>query len=204
MTPYLASAGWYAQWLRGMSAGMTDMEAQSVASKACCLKGKDFARCRIVGNGTEMMLSIPVEGGASRLKRLSGATAGNQANILISEHGNWRHAHIGALQAAYGRTPYFPHLMPTLEKAYYSGEKSLEALNEIMHKAVVKMMFGDDTPANLLNAVNGNKHFLDRGKELALSVSPDISVVDLLMHHGRESLLPLLYPSPLSTLNSQL
>lgn len=200
MTPYLASAGWYAQWLRGISAGMTDMDAQSVASKACCLKGKDFARCRIVGNGAEMMLSIPVEGGASRLKRLTENSDSDKANIAMSEHGNWRHAHMGALQAVYGRTPYFPHIMPMLEEVYNSVEKSLEIFNDMIHKVIVDIIFGADSPADIFDSIKRDKRFFDRGRELELNVSPDISVVALLMQHGKESLLPLLSPS---TLNSQ-
>lgn len=178
---------------------MPDSDSRAAASKTCCLRGKDFARCRIVGNGEEMMLSIPVEGGASRLKRLPSNTDRDKANIAISEHGNWRHAHIGALQAAYGRTPYFPHLMPILEEIYNSGEKSLATFNEMIHKAIAEMIFGADTPADIFDSINGNKHFFDRGKELVLNVSSDISVVALLMNHGKESLLPLFSPS---TLNS--
>ncbi len=73
--------------------------------------GKDRARCLISGN---RLLSIPVEGGASILRNPDISIE----RIRISDHGRWRQEHLGAWNAAYGKTPFFIHLFPLLEEAY--------------------------------------------------------------------------------------
>lgn len=37
---------------------------------------------------------------------------------MVSDHGRWRRAHLNALQTAYGRTPYYPYLMPEIAGLY--------------------------------------------------------------------------------------
>lgn len=54
-------------------------------------------------------------GGASVLKRRG-------ADPVLSEHGKWRREHLGAWNAAYGRTPFFPYLMPQIEEVYRRSE----------------------------------------------------------------------------------
>ena len=197
MTPYLASVSWYAHWLKARLDGLSGDEASIEANKGTNVSSKDFARCRIKGQSNPTLLTLPVEGGSSRLKRTSGIP-----RLKLSEHGNWRHSHMGALNAAYGRSPYFQHFMPILADVYNSGESSLKDFNERIHSAVVEMLFGDmdqtTAPLSIRDAAK------ERGKEIASGINPDISVIDLLMTHGRESLLPLLSlsTSKLLTLNS--
>ena len=198
MTPYLASVSWYAQWLGARLDGLSGDEAVSVANKATTVSGKDFVRCRIKGQSAPTLLTLPVEGGSSRLKRTSGIP-----RLSLSEHGNWRHSHMGALNAAYGRSPYFQHFMPMLEKVYASGEKSLEGFNGLVHLALVGMLFGDTSPEAVMQSVRiypPQGRAGERGKEIACGLNPGISVIDLLMTHGRESLLPLLSLNSHSTL----
>lgn len=196
--PYLASIAWYALWLNAIINGASTDEAIRIANLKGNISGKDFTRCRIKGTSSETFLSIPVEGGASRLKRTS-----NIPYIDISEHGNWRHTHMGAINAAYGRTPYYLYHMPMLESVYKSGERSLKKFNEMMHSAVICMLFGDGNPDEILRTCKSMclfPHYTpvkERGLEIAQNIDSNISIIDLLMTHGRVSLLPLL-----STLNS--
>lgn len=187
VVPYMASSAWYAEWLRGLTIGMPEQEAVGLANCAADVCGKDFARCRICGNGGEILLSAAIEGGAARLKRASALP-----RVMLSDHGNWRHTHLGALNAAYGRAPYFQHFMPLLEPVYQSEEVSLQGFNAKIHWAIRKMLFGDDDPLQLIQTIKGSNAAAARGKEIAGEISMRLSVIDSLMRHGRETLLALL------------
>jgi hypothetical protein len=56
-------------------------------------------RCVIMTTNGPQSLTIPIEGfdGAKCLMR----------DIRISDHGNWRHLHLNALESAYGVSPYY-------------------------------------------------------------------------------------------------
>lgn len=56
-------------------------------------------RCFIAGPEGRQILTVPVEKSDS-LKCL-------MKDVRISDHGNWRHLHLMALESAYGNTPYF-------------------------------------------------------------------------------------------------
>lgn len=55
-----------------------------------------------------LTLTVPVEGGRDTLKRLRSARA-LTLDVGISDHGRWQHRHLGALEATYGRAPFFGH-----------------------------------------------------------------------------------------------
>ena len=186
MVPFMASASWYAEWLRGLSIGMPEAEAVGLANCAADVYGKDFARCRIRGNAGEILLSEAIEGGSPRLNRASALP-----KLMLSDHGNWRHVHIGALNAAYGRAPYFQHFMPLLNVVYNSEEKSLMRFNLMIHYAIRKMLFGDYDPLRLIKDVGASAMALRRGKEIASEMPMKISVIDSLMRLGRDTTLAL-------------
>lgn len=190
MVPYAASFSWYAAWFKALALGMTPDRAEAYANHTDNVKGKGFTRCHINGVAGETLLSIPVEGGAARLKKESAIPA-----LKISEHGNWRHVHQGALNAAYGRSPYFQHLMPCLAEVYHCGELSLSRFNSLLHEALIRFLFGNpDHISASLRAISGS-HTLSvscRSKELAVMIQSGISIIDPLMRFGRETLLPLL------------
>lgn len=61
--------------------------------------------------------------------------------VRISEHGNWRRLHWGALYSAYGRTPYFDHIAPDLEAIIINGHQThLLELNTQLQQLVVDFM----------------------------------------------------------------
>ncbi|MBD5359013.1 MAG: WbqC family protein [Bacteroides sp.] len=193
MIPYAASVGWYASWLHALTLGMSREEAEVFANHTHHINGKGFTRCLINGASGEILLSLPVEGGSAKLKK---ATALMKLNL--SEHGNWRHVHQGALNAAYGRSPYFQHLMPVLTEVYAYGEESLSRFNSRLHEAIVTFLFGDDTDSVPLSqySVSDSPVAIPRGKELGAMISSEISILDPLMRFGRETLLILLNETP--------
>ena len=144
-------------------------------------------RCLVKGNAPEaVMLTIPVEGGGRILKHTKDLT-----RVKLSDHGNWRHTHLGALEACYGKTPYYVYLMDELQKVYDAYFESLQDFNNAIHKVIMTFMIGE------MNE-NAIKHFLknplikERGGELATRIDPFLSVIDALMTLGRDTLPALM------------
>lgn len=122
VTPLTVSFGWLRAYVASKGSGADDREARVAASRACGISGKRFARCEISG-GT---LTVPVSGGSGVLKRRG-------CEPMLSEHGKWRREHLGAWNAAYGRTPYYAHLMPEIEGVYARSEgMTLEEFNSAL------------------------------------------------------------------------
>lgn len=90
MIPYLASLDWY----RGVLAG----ERREPP------KGR-WNRSRLA-DGT--LLTIPVEGGITTVKRA------DPLSWRADDSRQWRHQHLGAINALYGRTPYYRHFSPEI------------------------------------------------------------------------------------------
>lgn len=88
-------------------------------------------RCAL-GDGTK--LTVPIEGGRTAIKR--------DAPELwqVSEHGNWRHVHCGALEALYGRTPFYRHYAPALTDVI--ADKALTSFADLcgaLHEATARL-----------------------------------------------------------------
>lgn len=115
VVPYAASAAWYAAWLRSFSSDCPMEEAIANANISTQTNGKDFARTRIRGNapGDEILLSVAVVGGASVLKQ-----SRRLSHAILSEHSDWQHNHLGALEASYGRAPFFRYIFPDLKRIF--------------------------------------------------------------------------------------
>lgn len=108
MPPYLASTA----WLQGNTG---------------TLKARDYTRCVIESNSQEgMVLTVPVIGGSSSVKRLRPVQLG------ISEHGDWTRIHLGAIEAAYGREPYFQYLFPDIADIISAHPQQLTTLNVLL------------------------------------------------------------------------
>lgn len=122
VTPLTVTAGWLRQYAAALGDGMEPHRARIEATRLSGISGKEFAHCRI-STGT---LTVPVSGGAGVLKR-------HGADPPLSEHGKWRREHLGAWNAAYGRTPYYIHLMPEIEGVYARSEgMTLEQFNSAL------------------------------------------------------------------------
>ena len=184
IVPFLPSFGWYAEWLKALRAGNGSKEAVTNANNSYRLSGKDYARTRIAGNEGTLLLSIPIVEGSSILKRMA-----NLPEAMISEHGNWRHVHLGAFDASYGRAPFFPHIFPELRQIYSSqAYPLLQLFNEALHNLVCSLLDLDSvgTAPVLPTPVR------ERAEELIRGINPEISIIDPLMRFGREALLPLI------------
>lgn len=155
--------------------GIEEREARHAASLSSGIKGKLFAR-----NGIRTgVLTVPVEGGSGILKRRG-------SEPVLSEHGKWRREHIGAINAAYGRTPYHAHLMPDIEAVYAVSEgMTLEEFNSRMLDVALGWL---DMPA--LDSMDC--HLAEEmAREVSAKVREDLSIFDALFRLGREVVFAL-------------
>lgn len=107
------------------------------------------ARTELRGGVT---LRIPVEGGGKQLKHRSA----NPDQIFLSNHGKWRHEHLAAMSAVYGKAPYYGYLFPLIKEVY--GESEGITLGEFNRK---------------LNAVMDRVLNIDRAKDSLLKMQEE-------------------------------
>ncbi|MDE5813509.1 MAG: WbqC family protein [Muribaculaceae bacterium] len=99
------------------------------------LKTRDFTRTLIESNTPEgMVLTVPVVGGASAVKRLK------PTQLEISGHGDWTRIHLGAIEAAYGREPYFQHLFPEIATIISDYPQHLTHLNVLLMEKMMEFI----------------------------------------------------------------
>lgn len=123
--PYLASTAWVQ--------GKADWRG---------LKTREFTRTVIESNSAEgMVLTVPVVGGASAVKRLKPSV------LQISGHGDWTRIHLGAIEAAYGREPYFQHLFPEIAEVIADYPQQLGQLNVLLMERMLDFIgYSDNLP----------------------------------------------------------
>lgn len=88
-TAYLGSVDYYRKLLHG--GGGVDLSLPFT-------KGVGMNRCMIDSPNGALGLSVPVCAVRGRVP---------SGEVMIAEHGNWRHQHWNALSSSYGQSPYF-------------------------------------------------------------------------------------------------
>ena len=163
-------------------------------------------RYRIDGPNGLQTLTVPLVGSTNNMMT-------PLKDVLISEHGDWRRLHWGALFSAYGRSPYFDYVTDDLSRVIHGSQRYLHEFNMQLHEVIVEFM---DLPLTT--------HYLDEGEPLGGAVTdlrgriamkkpdtlaianvpyyqmwknqagfkPDLSILDLMMNLGREAVLTLL------------
>ena len=132
-------------------------------------------------------------------------------DVLISEHGDWRRLHWGALYSAYGRSPYFDYVADDLSRVIHGKQRYLREFNDQLHQVIVDFM---DLPLATVPVTGvADVDAIDlRGrigmkKKDALAIDdvpyyqmwpgqdgfkPGLSVLDLMMNLGREGIITLM------------
>lgn len=134
------------------------------------------------------------------------------SEVLISEHGNWRRLHWGALYSAYGRTPYFDHIAPELEPIIMGNQTHLLELNMQLQQLIVDFMdlpitFATEKQKDMTVAYTDLRGKIETKKPDQLPISDvpyyqvwahrhgftaRLSILDLLMNEGREGIFTLM------------
>ncbi len=165
-------------------------------------------RYRVDGPNGMQTLTVPLVGATNNMMT-------PLRDVLISEHGDWRRLHWGALYSAYGRSPYFDYVADDLSRVIHGQQRYLQEFNSQMHQVIVDFM---DLPLTTRyvdaggNIANDDGVMDLRGRiamkkqdTLQLSNVPyyqmwkgedgfkaDLSILDLMMNMGREGILTLM------------
>lgn len=165
-TAYLGSVGYYRELLRG--GGTIDLQAPYT-------KQSEVNRCWIDSPAGRLRLTVPVVNPHER------TTVGE---LLISEHGNWRHRHWNALVSSYRQSPYFDYYEEDFRPFYHERRwERLADLNMEMHAVVMRLL----DPFPLLEPErrrSGEYHQMFAARHGFLD---DLSIVDLLFCLGPEA-----------------
>lgn len=185
--PYLPSAGWYKDWLKSIAEGADDSNSVVYAN----VKGKvarELSRTFIKDSSNrDLILSIAVEGGARQLR-----VPDKIKEVYLSEHGNWRHNHLNAIIAAYGKKPFFIHIYPDLKNIYEDLSLiRLEDFNNTLHRLLSDWLI-NSLDRDYINLFHSNPVLMERGRELATGINREISLLDAIMNYGREAILGIL------------
>ena len=164
-------------------------------------------RYRVDGPNGMQTLTVPLVGSTNNMMT-------PMRDVLISEHGDWRRLHWGALYSAYGRSPYFDYVADDLSRIINGTQRYLHELNAQLHQLVVDFM---DLPlaTHYLDGVGEEDMAgaLDLRRRIAMKKAdtlpianvpyyqmwttksgfcPDMSILDLMMNMGREGIFTLL------------
>lgn len=173
MPPYLPSLA----WLIRKGSGLTNPP----------MKTRDYTRTLIESNSPEgMVLTVPVVGGSSAAKRLK------PEQLEISSHGDWTRIHLGAIEAAYGREPYFQHYFPDIAGIIEGyppmlGEMNGKLLSYMLSCISYKENIKELEEMKTLHSAR----YTDIRNRLMNKVNPSHSFIEPLFRLGRDSLFLL-------------
>ncbi len=164
-------------------------------------------RCHIAGANGVMPLSVPIV----KPDTLKCPTK----DIRISDHGEWRHLHWNAIASAYGSSPFFEYYQDDLAPFFEKRYEFLFDFNEEIRRTLCELIgidpaveyseeYAHPTPEenDLREAIHPKKPIAETLPSLQLKpyyqvfaekhgFQPDLSIIDLLMNMGPESILIL-------------
>lgn len=166
--PYLAST----LWMQG---------------KAGAMKTREYTRTLIESNSPEgMVLTVPVVGGSSAAKRLK------PEELEVSGHGDWPRIHLGAIEAAYGREPYFQHFFPVAADVIEHYPQQLARLNVLLMKKMMDFIGYDEAIADIRTLRNANpERCAAIANRLESKIDPAHSFLEALFRLGPDAVFLL-------------
>ena len=163
-------------------------------------------RYRVDGPNGVQTLTVPLVGATNNMMT-------PLRDVLISEHGDWRRLHWGALFSAYGRSPYFDYVADDLSRVINGSQRYLHEFNAQLHDVIIDFMdlpivtrYVDGTGEAGLDGALDLRGRIAMKKPDALPITdvpyyqmwtatggfvPDLSILDLMMNMGREGIFTL-------------
>lgn len=168
--PYLAST----DWVQGKVGSRT-------------LKTRAYTRTLIESNSaTGMVLTVPVVGGSSAVKRLT------PEKLEVSGHGDWTRIHLGAIEAAYGREPYFQHVFPELGAIIADYPQHLVRLNVLLMEKMMDFIGYADSIEDIRNLRASNpERCAAIARRLESKIDPTHSFLEPLFRLGPDAIFLL-------------
>ena len=172
-TAYLGSIQYYRKLLRE---GLPIDLSVSYRKQTC------MNRCYIDSPHGALALSVPVVNPHGRTP---------VGDILISEHGNWRHQHWNALVSSYRQTPYFDYYADFFRPFYEKETKFLVDLNEGLHDVIIRLLTNNVAMGNGLWAIGENRTSDWQGLDLESCFGNGQSILDMLFEYGPETVIKI-------------
>ncbi len=193
VVPYLASAIWYREYLRArLEDAADDAEGILRANKKCVDRARELCRSSVAGaHGQQpVLLSVPIAGGASTVKGVL------PSRWSLSSHGRWQPIHLGALQAAYGSTPFYTHCMdllaPVIDRPLDVEADDFARLTADIHSIVCRLLNLDENIPPLRDAFKSRREWIESiCRENSSDVMEYLSVFDVIFRKGEDALFAL-------------
>lgn len=199
-TTYFGSVDWYRQLVCAEG---------DVYIDACenYVKQTSRNRCEIATANGKQMLTVPVTIPKPDSTLGENTRGTSIREVLVSEHGNWRHQHWEALKSAYGMSPFFDYYQDDIrpffdEEAFrannwqrlfdYNLTIMRKMLDLIGVKKEIKLTSLPPTPqqGGRVVPVNVPVHYYQTFQKRHGFI-PNLSILDLLFNEGPEAILYL-------------
>ena len=184
--PLAPSARWFSRYIEasGSSAGSEEIAiANSIIDNP-----RDFGRFFLEDTReNKINLSIAIEGGGKQLRTFSSIE-----DLRLSEHGDWRKIHLGAIEACLGRKPFYRELEPKLSGVYLNRDiVTLREFNTAIF-SVLNSFLMENISKDHISLFYQNERLRERGKEIKAMIHPEISMIQILSELGKEAVLGIL------------
>lgn len=154
---------------------------------AAGMPAREYSRT-LIGSNTPggMLLTVPLTGGASAAKRLPPRL------LEISDHGDWTRIHLGAIDAAYGREPYFQHCFPEIAAAITAYPRMLADLNRTL-LAVMLESIGYEAAGEEMSRLRGSRpaRYASIRERLLRKIDPAHALIEPIFRLGPDTLFLL-------------
>ena len=182
-TTYFGSVGWYARIV-------CSDEPVYIEAHENFVKQSTRNRCHIATANGAQKLSVPVTLSAERKTPI--------CDVLISDHGNWRHQHWEALCSAYGMSPFFEYYADDIRPFFVEKWNRLFDYNMAITQKMLSLI-GIEKKIGVTDSYKGVTPIVDdiqlppyyQTFQRRYDFLPDMSILDLLFNEGPESMLIL-------------
>ena len=189
-TTYFGNIEWYRNLLSAIQPyGSVDALKDVIDADEHWQKQTERNRCIIAtANGTQM-LTVPITIPDYAQKPVS------IKDILISDHGNWRHLHWNALSSAYGMSPFFDYYADDIQPFFTEKWEKLYDYNLVIINKVIELLDKDEIlkqrifENNTADAAPAKPYYQTFQKRHGFI--PNLSILDLLFNEGPASILYL-------------
>ena len=184
-TTYFGNIEWYRELLATLQEyGTTGVLDDIIDNGERWQKQTERNRCMIATANGLQMLTVPVSVPAKEGNITTG-------DILISDHGNWRHLHWNALSSAYGMSPFFDYYADDIKPFFTEKWEFLADYNLSITKKMIELLGGEDIIRQKTIRFSSDKETKPYYQTFQKrhGFIPNLSVLDLLSNEGPDAVL---------------